>query len=237
RRSVAGAEGDHQFLHLVRQAIANVGEISVRPLLSHALAGREKPRLHVRPGRGSRLEWVTVRRTRPGMSVPRGRPHEFERTDWRDIGSESMSIGFRQTPSRGARLTMWRVILGGVPAMLGLVVVAAATTRAQDKSGDKQTETRGVRGRLVGEFSTVAPAPLLTLADSVSGHATGLGNVTGSFNYPSTSTTQAPTVSCSPTSPDRWAPSTANASTWRFASLSRSRPSSAEPQSWVPYGP
>jgi hypothetical protein len=65
--------------------------------------------------------------------------------------------------------------------MLGLVVVAAATTRAQDKSGDKQTETREVRGRLVGEFSTVAPAPLLTLADSVSGHATGLGNVTGSF--------------------------------------------------------
>jgi hypothetical protein len=61
--------------------------------------------------------------------------------------------------------------------MVGLVVFAAATTLAQDKS----SETSELRGRLIGSFSTTAPPPLLTLADSVSGEAEGLGNVTGSF--------------------------------------------------------
>jgi hypothetical protein len=70
------------------------------------------------------------------------------------------------------------LVLGGVPATVGLVVLAAATTLAQDNSG----ETSELRGRLVGNFSTVAPAPLLTLSDSVSGNAEELGNVTGSFS-------------------------------------------------------
>ena len=61
--------------------------------------------------------------------------------------------------------------------MVGLVALAAATTRAQDKSDG----TSHLRGRLIGNFSTVAPPPLLTLSDSVSGNATGLGTVTGSF--------------------------------------------------------
>jgi len=60
--------------------------------------------------------------------------------------------------------------------MLGLAVLAAATL-AQDQPG----VTIGLRGSLVGNFSTTAPAPLLTLADSVSGNAEGLGQVTGSF--------------------------------------------------------
>ena len=61
--------------------------------------------------------------------------------------------------------------------MVGLVVLAAAAAIAQDQPG----ETSELCGRLIGNFSTTAPPPLLTLADSVSGHATGLGNVTGSF--------------------------------------------------------
>jgi hypothetical protein len=61
--------------------------------------------------------------------------------------------------------------------MVGLVALAAAAAFAQDGPG----ETNDLRGRLVGNFSTTAPPPLLTLADSVSGNADGLGKVTGSF--------------------------------------------------------
>jgi hypothetical protein len=61
--------------------------------------------------------------------------------------------------------------------MVGLVALAAATTRAQDKSDG----TSKLRGHLIGNFSTVAPPPLLTLSDSVSGHADDLGDLTGSF--------------------------------------------------------
>jgi hypothetical protein len=61
--------------------------------------------------------------------------------------------------------------------MVGLVVLAAATALAQDQPG----ETCELRGRLVGHFSTTAPPPSLTLADSVSGNAAGLGQVTGRF--------------------------------------------------------
>ena len=92
-----------------------------------------------------------------------------------------MSFSLRKTPVRGERRTTWRVVLGGVPATVGLVVLAAATTFAQDRSDDKPAGTHESRGRLVGNFSTVAPPPLLTLADSVSGNAAGLGKVTGSF--------------------------------------------------------
>jgi hypothetical protein len=62
--------------------------------------------------------------------------------------------------------------------MAGLMVLAATAALAQDRSGDGASE---LKGRLTGNFSTTAPAPLLTLADSVSGHADGLGAVTGSF--------------------------------------------------------
>jgi hypothetical protein len=61
--------------------------------------------------------------------------------------------------------------------MVGLVVLAAATALAQVNSGG----TSEFSGSLVGNFSTTAPQPLLTLSDSVSGNATGLGTVTGSF--------------------------------------------------------
>ena len=61
--------------------------------------------------------------------------------------------------------------------MAGLMALAAATTRAQDESG----ETSELRGRLIGNFNTIAPPPLLTLSDSVSGDVEDLGNVTGSF--------------------------------------------------------
>jgi hypothetical protein len=61
--------------------------------------------------------------------------------------------------------------------MVGLVVLAAATALAQDQPG----ATSELCGRLVGHFTTTAPPPSLTLADSVSGNATGLGQVTGSF--------------------------------------------------------
>jgi hypothetical protein len=72
---------------------------------------------------------------------------------------------------------MWRLVLRGVAATFGLVVLAAAATLAQDNS----SKTCELRGRLIGNFSTTAPPPLLTLADSVSGLAEGLGKVTGSF--------------------------------------------------------
>ena len=88
-----------------------------------------------------------------------------------------MFFGLRKTPVRGERRTTWRAALAGVPAMVGLVVIAGVTTLAQDKPG----ETSELCGRLVGNFSTTAPSPLLTLADSVSGNAEGLGKVTGSF--------------------------------------------------------
>jgi hypothetical protein len=88
-----------------------------------------------------------------------------------------MFFSLRKTPLRGERRTTWRLVLGAVPAMVGLVVLAAATTLAQDKPG----ETSELRGRLTGNFSTTAPPPLLTLADSVSGNAEGLGMVTGNF--------------------------------------------------------
>jgi hypothetical protein len=61
--------------------------------------------------------------------------------------------------------------------VVGLVALTAATALAQDAS----SQTGELRGSLIGNFSTVAPPPLLTLSDSVSGTAAGLGNVTGSF--------------------------------------------------------
>jgi hypothetical protein len=88
-----------------------------------------------------------------------------------------MFFRLRKTPVKTQRRTTWRAILGGVAATVGLMVLAAAATLARDQPG----QTCELRGRLVGNFSTTAPAPLLTLADSVSGNAEGLGQVTGSF--------------------------------------------------------
>jgi hypothetical protein len=65
--------------------------------------------------------------------------------------------------------------------MVGLLVLAAGTTFAQDNWDDDSTETMEFSGQLIGNFTTTAPAPLLTLADSVSGSAGELGEVTGSF--------------------------------------------------------
>jgi hypothetical protein len=65
--------------------------------------------------------------------------------------------------------------------LVAIVVLATATALAQDKSDDDSTETSELSGQLIGNFSTVAPAPLLTLADSASGSAEGLGAVTGDF--------------------------------------------------------
>ena len=88
-----------------------------------------------------------------------------------------MSLSVRKTLVGGERRTTRRLVLGGVPAMVGLVVLAAATALAHDKPG----ETSELRGRLIGNFSTTAPPPLLTLSDSISGNADALGKVTGSF--------------------------------------------------------
>ena len=88
-----------------------------------------------------------------------------------------MFFSLKKTPVWGGRRTTWRVVLGGAPAMVGLAVLAAAAALAQDRSG----ETIDLRGRLIGDFSTVAPPPLLTLSDSVGGNAEGLGKVSGSF--------------------------------------------------------
>jgi hypothetical protein len=88
-----------------------------------------------------------------------------------------MFFSLRMTPVRGELRATRRAILVGVPAMAGLAVIAAATALAQDKPAG----THELCGRLIGNFSTTAPAPLLTLADSVSGNATDLEKVTGSF--------------------------------------------------------
>jgi hypothetical protein len=86
-----------------------------------------------------------------------------------------MSMSLRKTPTSSERRTTWRLVLGGAPA-IGLVVFAAAAALAQ-----QPCETSDLRGRLIGNFSTTALPPLLTLSDSVSGNADGLGKVTGSF--------------------------------------------------------
>src|SRR5262249_23108922 len=95
--------------------------------------------------------------------------------------SESMFFGFNQTPVRGERRIARWAVLGSVPAMVGLVILAAPTTLAHDRPPGQPTDTRELRGRLVGQFSTVAPARLLTLTDTVSGSSGGLGKVTGTF--------------------------------------------------------
>jgi hypothetical protein len=72
--------------------------------------------------------------------------------------------------------------LTAVFALAGIVGSGAPVARAQGLSkNDLQTVTRAFRGKLEGNFSTVAPAPLLTLVDDVTGHATVLGKVTGTF--------------------------------------------------------
>jgi hypothetical protein len=85
-------------------------------------------------------------------------------------------------PIEALRRILRSAALVGVLAIGGLVGFAATTTRAQSpKKGDTGTVTPEFRGRLDNQFTTVAPAPLLTLADSGSGRATVLGKVTDSF--------------------------------------------------------
>jgi hypothetical protein len=74
------------------------------------------------------------------------------------------------------------VALAGVLAIGGLVAFRAPTAHAQElNKGGTGAVTCEFRGSLTGDFITVAPPPLLTLADSVSGDTTVLGNVTGNF--------------------------------------------------------
>ena len=80
---------------------------------------------------------------------------------------------------RGKR---WGVALSGVLAIGGLLVFSAPTAHAQSSNDDGTgAVTSEFRGSLTGDFSTVAPPPSLTLTDSVSGQATVIGKVTGSF--------------------------------------------------------
>jgi hypothetical protein len=65
-----------------------------------------------------------------------------------------------------------------VLAIGGLAGFGATTARAQ---GPGEADARPFCGQLVGNFRTVAPAPLLTLEDSVAGPARPLGEVTGQF--------------------------------------------------------
>jgi hypothetical protein len=74
------------------------------------------------------------------------------------------------------------VALAGVLAVGVLFAFLAPIARAQGSNQDGAgTVTCEFRGRLEGNFRTVAPTPLLTLADAVSGDATTLGKVTGNF--------------------------------------------------------
>jgi hypothetical protein len=83
----------------------------------------------------------------------------------------------QKAPVSSERRLTRRAVVGGGFAMVGFVLAATAGTLAQDGSG----ETFELKGRLIGNFSTTAPPPLLTLSDSVSGQADDLGTVTGSF--------------------------------------------------------
>jgi hypothetical protein len=72
--------------------------------------------------------------------------------------------------------------LAWVLAIGGLIAFSASTAHAQGPdAGGTDNVTREFRGRLDGNFRTVSPPPLLTLADSITGHATVLGKVTGNF--------------------------------------------------------
>jgi hypothetical protein len=84
-----------------------------------------------------------------------------------------------QKPDRlqTTRRNRWNVALAAALALAGLGTSGVGTSRAQDS----QTVSREFRGKLEGNFSTIAPRPLLTLADSVKGHATVFKEVTGSF--------------------------------------------------------
>jgi hypothetical protein len=76
----------------------------------------------------------------------------------------------------------WGVALSGVLAIGALLAFSAPTAHAQGPNqGGMGAVTYEFRGSLTGDFMTIAPPPLLTLADSVSGNATVMGDVTGSF--------------------------------------------------------
>jgi hypothetical protein len=82
------------------------------------------------------------------------------------------------------RSQILRRVLGGAALMgaLAIVGLGATTIQAQDsQKGDTGTVSYEFRGRLNNSFTTTAPPPSLTLADSGSGNATVLGKVTDSF--------------------------------------------------------
>ena len=82
------------------------------------------------------------------------------------------------------RSKLLRRLLAGVAVIgaLAIVGLGATTIHAQvSQKAGTGTVTREFRGRLDNSFTTTAPPPLLTLADSGSGRATVLGKVTDSF--------------------------------------------------------
>jgi hypothetical protein len=80
------------------------------------------------------------------------------------------------------RRRLWGLALSGVLAIGGMVAFGHSTAHAQGSNkGGTGAGTCELRGSLTGDFITVAPPPLLTLVDSVSGQATALGMVTGRF--------------------------------------------------------
>jgi hypothetical protein len=83
-----------------------------------------------------------------------------------------MSTDFTRRTRRGAALA-------GALAIAFLTGLGTPAARAL--GGEAETVTYEFSGRLDNSFSPTAPAPLLTLADSGTGHATVLGAVTDSF--------------------------------------------------------
>ena len=78
--------------------------------------------------------------------------------------------------------TLRRSVTLQVRMAMGGLVVDATTAQGPGPRQVPRLERPPAhfRGQMDGVFSTIAP-PLLTLDDSVSGHASGLGKTTGSF--------------------------------------------------------
>jgi hypothetical protein len=89
---------------------------------------------------------------------------------------------FGKITASDRRRTPRLVAIAVVLAIGGLVGLGATITCAQGAhNGGHGTVTKKFQGRLDNAFTTTNLPPLLTLADSGSGHATVLGKVTDSF--------------------------------------------------------
>jgi hypothetical protein len=97
------------------------------------------------------------------------------------VGEDRRRMGPSPHGCEVVRRNRWGVALAGVLAIGGVVAFTPTAHAQGSDEGGTGAVTLEFRGSLTGDFSTVAPPPLLTLADSVSGNATVLGKVTGSF--------------------------------------------------------